>query len=253
MKTLAVVILTRNEEDNIEAVIENAKQCGGEVLIVDSGSDDRTIELAEKSGAKVTRRAWDGDFSAQRNFALGETAADWVIYLDADERFTADTVADIKKILNEEDFSAQYRVKRKTVSFGAIFNHGALHPDYVQRMFPRDMVKWVNPVHEHPECPLPTKTLAGYLEHYAYKDLNEWIDKLKFYTDIWAKAAYDRGKRANTAAPFLHAFLGTLRMFFVKAGFLDGWAGIYMCINHFFYTMMKYLKLREIEREKARG
>jgi len=251
MKTLAVIILTRDEEENITEVVKNAKQCTDEVLVVDSGSKDKTCPLAREAGARVVTRLWDGDFSAQRNFALKQTKADWVLYLDADERLMPECIQHIGRILQMGTADAQYRIKRKTVSFGAIFQYGALYPDYVIRMFPREQVVWVNPVHEHSECPLPTKTMDGYLRHYAYRDLNEWIEKLKLYTSIWAENAYRDGKRVSAAVPLAHALVGTFRVLILKAGFLDGWPGIYMCINHFFYTLMKYLKLRELQRKES--
>ena len=170
MKSLAILILTKNEENNIVEVISNAKQCTDDVIIIDSGSTDKTIPLAKKYLAKVCYREWDGDFSAQRNFALAQTNADWVLYLDADERLMPDTVEEIKRILQSDDMSYQYECKRKSVAFGATFNHGVLKPDFVTRMFPRESVKWVHKVHEHPECNLPKKTLPGYMEHYTYAD-----------------------------------------------------------------------------------
>ena len=105
MKSLAILILTKNEEDNIVEVISNAKQCTDDVIIIDSGSTDKTIPLAKKYLAKVCYREWDGDFSAQRNFALAQTNADWVLYLDADERLMPDTVEEIKRILQSDDMS----------------------------------------------------------------------------------------------------------------------------------------------------
>ena len=86
MSKVTVVVLTKNEEKNIAAVVQNAKKVAAEVLIVDSGSTDKTVQLAEENGARVVYRAWDNDFSAQRNFALQHVKTEWVLYLDADER-----------------------------------------------------------------------------------------------------------------------------------------------------------------------
>ena len=250
MKTLAVVILAKNEEDNITEAIQNAKQCTEEVLIIDSGSTDATVRLAEQQGASVCFRAWDGDFSAQRNFALGQTDADWVLYLDADERLMPEMVQAVCRILETGDLDRQYRMKRKSVSFGVTFDHGVLHPDHVLRMFPRTQVTWRNKVHEHPECLLPVEDLPGYLAHHAYRDWREWEEKLCLYTSIWAKDAYRRGKRTSLPAVFFHSVGGFCKMFFAKAGFLDGLLGSYLCCTHFFYTMLKYLKLYELQQRQ---
>lgn len=169
MSSLAILILTCNEEDNIVSVVENAKKCTNEVVVIDSGSTDRTVELAKEHGAKVAFRAWTNDFSAQRNFALEQTDADWVLYLDADERLNDEVVAEVKKIVSGEGMDHQYSFERKSVAFGTKFNHGVLKPDHVLRMFPGNQVKWVNKVHEHSECGLPVKALPGHIEHYTYK------------------------------------------------------------------------------------
>ena len=92
MSLLAILILTHNEEENIVPVVENAKKCTDEVIIIDSGSTDKTVALAKEHGAKVSFRAWTDDFSAQRNFALDQTNADWVLYLDADERLNDELI-----------------------------------------------------------------------------------------------------------------------------------------------------------------
>ena len=249
MSSLAILILTKNEEDNIVDVVRNAKTCTDEVVIIDSGSTDRTVSLAEQDGAKVVFRAWDGDFSAQRNFALSQTEADWVLYLDADERITPVLGAAIRDIVQNGTLDRQYSVKRKSVAFGVTFNHGVLNPDHVLRMFPRKTVAWVNKVHEHPECSLPKEALPGYFEHYAYVDWHEWEEKLCLYTTIWAQDAYARGKRTSLSAIFGHSLGGFFKMFVLRKGFLDGLMGTYMCCNHFFYTMLKYLKLYELQKQ----
>ena len=247
--TLAIVILTHNEEINIVDVIENARQCTDEILIIDSGSTDKTVELAKNCGAKVFYRAWTNDFAAQRNFALDKTTADFILYIDADERLTSKTVAHIKKILAQDNLNFQYKIQRKTTAFGQTFNYGVLYPDYVLRMFPREKVQWRGKVHEHPNCPCEIETLQGYLEHYTYRSWSQWLDKFQLYSTIWAEDAFNSGKRTSKAGAFFHASAGFFKMFFLKAGFLDGWYGFYTCANHFFYTMMKYLKLLELQKK----
>jgi glycosyltransferase involved in cell wall biosynthesis len=247
MDSLALLILTCNEEENIISVIENAKKCTDEVIIIDSGSTDRTVELAESHGAKVVFRAWTNDFSAQRNFALEQTKADWVLYLDADERMNEELIADIKRVISCGDRKHHFSLLRKTVAFGKKFSHGALKPDHATRMFPRDQVKWVNAVHEHPECSLPLKVLHGHVEHYTYKNWQHWGNKMCQYSTLWSKDAYRRGKRTTLGGVFAHSLGAFLKMFLLEAGFLDGWLGVYTCFNYVFYVRCKYLKLYEIQ------
>ncbi len=250
MNSLAVLIMTCNEEDNITDAVENAKKCTDEVIVIDSGSTDRTVELAEKAGARVAFRAWTNDFSAQRNFALEQTKADWVLYLDADERLNDELIEKVKEIVSKGDLNQQFSFVRKSVAFGTKFNHGVLRPDHVIRMFPRECVVWKNKVHEHPECKLPMKMLSGHIEHYTYKNWHHWEGKLCQYTTIWAEDAYRQGKRTSLSNVFSHSVGGFFKMFILRAGFLDGWMGTYMCFNHFFYTMLKYLKLYELQKQE---
>jgi glycosyltransferase involved in cell wall biosynthesis len=248
LSTLAILILTKNEQDNIIGVIENAKQCADEVVIVDSGSTDNTVIMAQELDARVVYRAWEDDFSAQRNFAQTQTTADWILYLDADERLNPELIAGIRKAVETDDRTKQYEMQRKSVAFGKKFSYGVLYPDHVARMFPRDSVTWVNKVHEHPECKLTVTALPGHIEHYTYKDWQHWEGKLCLYTTVWAENAFRQGRQISMGGIFGHAFGGFFKMFILRRGFLDGWMGTYMCFNHFFYEMLKYLKLHEMNR-----
>ena len=128
MSLLAILILTHNEEENIVPVVENAKKCTDEVIIIDSGSTDKTVALAKEHGAKVSFRAWTDDFSAQRNFALDQTNADWVLYLDADERLNDELIHEIKRIVSSGKMDEQYAITRKSVAFGVTFSYGVRTP-----------------------------------------------------------------------------------------------------------------------------
>ena len=247
MGSLSVLILTKNEEENIVGAVENARRVTDDVVVIDAGSTDRTTELAKEGGARVAFRAWTDDFAAQRNFALGETTADWVLYLDADERMNDELIREVKRIVSDEMINHQYVMIRKNVAFGTKFSHGALGPDQVTRMFPRNEVKWINKVHERPDCNLPKKTLQGHIEHHTYKSFQHWEEKCMKYTTIWAEDAYNRGKRTSLSGIFSHGIGGFFKVFVLQAGFLDGWMGFYTCFHHLFYTQMKYLKLYELQ------
>ena len=169
MSKLAVLILTRNEENKIKTCIEEALLCADEVIIIDSGSTDKTVDVAKTAGAKVCYREWNNDFAAQRNFALENTEAEWVLYLDADERMSEEMITDINKIVKSESVHLQYKMLRCTTAFGKKFKYGVLSPDYVLRMFPRSTVKWQGQVHERAVCDLPVKQLKGYLKQFEEK------------------------------------------------------------------------------------
>ena len=252
MGMLSVIILTKNEEKDIEAAIQNARQCADEVLVVDSGSTDRTVELAEKNGARVVFRAWDNDFAAQRNFALSQTEADWVLYLDADERMNDELIGAVKKVVSaslSDTEKKQYRLQRKSVAFGKKFSYGPLYPDRVTRLFPGKSVIWVGKVHEHPECSLPLEKLPGHIEHYTYRDWQEWEEKMSRYSTIWAEEAWHKGRRASLPEALLHGIGSLFSTLLLRRGFLDGWMGICLSCMYFSYTMLKYLKLYGLQKE----
>lgn len=252
MSSLTVVILTKNEEKNIIGIIENVKKIAEKILIVDSGSTDDTVMLAEKFGAHVVFRKWDNDFSAQRNFALNYIETDWVLYLDADERLDDKLIISIAKTLKSR-CNKQYSMMRKIHAFGFTYQHGIFKPDEVLRLFPTKSVNWVNKVHEKPVCDFSKEKLNGFIEHYTYNSWQQWWDKAGIYTSIWAEDVYATGKRTNIGGAFFHALYGFIRAYIIQLGFLDGWSGMYSSLQHFVYTMMKYLKLYELQNTKEKS
>lgn len=249
MNKLTVVILTKNEEKNIVDVVRNAKKVTDEVFIIDSGSTDKTVALAESSGAKVLYRAWDNDFAAQRNFALQHVTTEWVLYLDADERLNVQLVEAIKKAVDKDE-EKQFSIKRKSVAFGQEFNYGVLKPDFVPRLFKTKNVRWVNKVHEKPVCKDALEVLDGYIEHYTYTGWQQYFNKFNQYTTIWAQNAYENGKTVGYFTAYGHAIFSFIQMLILKKGILDGRLGVTLSVYHFMYTLTKYVKLIDLERGK---
>ncbi len=247
INNLKVVILTKNEEKHIVDVIENSKQVTDKILVVDSGSTDKTVELAEKYGAKVVYRKWDNDFAAQRNFALEHVTTKWVLYLDADERINEELVADIKKVL-ASDKEAMYRFIRRTNAFGYSFKYGVLAPDSVIRMFPTDKVKWQDKVHEKPVSDLPVITLDGFIKHYTYDTFEQYESKMNMYSSIGAENYKAKGKKTGVIKDLVfRPFFAFFKMYVLKKGFLEGWIGFVLCLNYANYTLNKYVKLKLLD------
>lgn len=194
---VTVVILTKNESSQMKSLLQNVKGLTSHILVVDSGSTDDTVALAEAGGATVVYRAWDNNFSAQRNFALTYVKTRWVLYLDADERLMPESIAAIKTVTAVDAPQAAYTLKRHAVLFGKELRHGAMRPDRVARLFPTNQVNWVNKVHERPETNVPVLPLAGYVEHYTYNNWEQYWRKFNQYTTIWAEDAYQRKKRLH--------------------------------------------------------
>lgn len=250
MESLTIVILTRNEEKNIVDVIANAKLLTDEVLIVDSGSTDKTVEFAEANGAKVVHRTWDNDFAAQRNFALHHIDTEWVLYLDADERINDELAVNLKKEMRAPK-EAMYRFIRRNSAFNRNFKYGVLGPDSVIRMFPKDLVKWEGKVHESPVGNLPVITLQGFLKHYTYKDFDQYISKMNVYSTIGAQNNKTKNKKVGVIKDFvLRPFFAFIKMYVLKKGFMEGWLGFVLCLNYANYTLNKYVKQKLINEEK---
>ena len=241
---LTVVILTKNEEKDIVDAIRNAQKLTDKVLIVDSGSTDKTVVLAEANNAKVFYRAWDNDFAAQRNFALQYVDTDWILYLDADERMNDELIANIAKTANS-DKKAMYRLERRNSAFGKDFKYGVLGPDSVVRLFPAIGVIWEGKVHERPVGKFNEKALGGYLKHYTYASFDEYLEKMNKYASIGAEDRKMRGKKCSVLKDlvFRPAF-AFFKMYVLKAGFLEGWLGFVLCLNYANYTLNKYVKLK---------
>lgn len=249
MPSLTVVILTYNEEHNIKRCIERAKLCTDKIVLIDSGSSDTTVSIAESLGAKVYTRMLEGDFAAQRNYALGKIDTEYIFYLDADEFVTESLAKAVKIALGNSNKDCAYSICRKNVAFGELVHNGVLAADCVPRIFPAKLVSWQGKVHERPVYELDTVVLDGYVLHETYKSWSQYWRKFDAYTEIWAQEAYERGKRTSKIGCFTHALGAFFKMFIAKKGFMDGFIGWVLCCNHFTYTLSKYTKLLELQRK----
>ena len=247
---ITIVILTKNEESNIVDVIKNAHKVSDKILIIDSGSTDKTVELAETNGAKVVYRAWDNDFAAQRNFALQHVETEWVLYLDADERINDELAASIKRAMQSPE-KAMYRFIRRNNAFGRDFKYGVLAPDSVVRMFPKNLVVWQGKVHERPVGNLPVKTLSGFLKHYTYKDFSQYLNKMNSYAAIGAQNNKAKNKKVNVIKDIVfRPFFAFIKMYILKKGFMEGWLGFVLSVNYANYTLNKYNFLKMMNEEE---
>lgn len=247
---ITVVIITKNEEKNIVDVIKNAHKVSNDVIIVDSGSTDKTVELAEANGARVIYRAWDNDYATQRNFALPYVNTEWVLYLDADERINDELAQEIKKEMANPR-KVMYRFIRRCSSFGRDFKYGVLGYDSALRMFPKDDAKWEGLVHEKPVSDLPIVTLKGYLKHYSYVSFEHYLSKMNSYSSIGAQNNKLKNKKVGIFKDIVfRPFFAFLKMYILKKGFLEGWLGFVLCLNYSNYTLQKYVKLKLLNDNK---
>lgn len=252
MLRLAVLILTRNEEAHIEACIKSAS-FADEIVVIDSGSIDKTQAIAESMGAKfITHPMGEDGFAGQRNFALTQTTAEWVFYLDADERIQEEAAREIRRIVSDDN-PAVYQVERKNIVFGKMMHHGGHRPDFVYRLYPRTAIHWQGKVHEGIETDLPRKTLHNVLLHYTYTTWKQYFAKFNQYTSLAAQSMFERNKRVGKAGALGHAVFTFIRDYLLRGGFLDGFMGLTMSVMASVYTFVKYLKLINLYRLQDGG
>ena len=246
---LSACIITLNEADRIEACLDSLAFCA-EIIVVDSGSTDRTRELAAARGARVEVRAFDG-YRSQKDFAVGLAKNDWVLCLDADERVSAKLRG---AILRERDAgfrdNAGYRFPRATEYFGAYLRHGNAYPDRVMRLFDRRRGGWRGDreIHEHASVDGPVGSLRGDLEHHAYRSLGDHLMRMDRYARMMALHMHARGRRAHLFNLFANPFWRFARGYVLRAGFLDGWRGLIYALVKSNYVRQKFIKLWLVNR-----
>ena len=249
---LSVVIVTLNEEENIKRAIESVKDIASEVLVIDSGSKDKTIEIAKKLGAKVIFHKWE-NYPSQVQFGIDNASNPYVFVIDADEEVSKELKESIKQIFKNGDIKkyACFYVSRKTFYIGKFLNF-AWQPEYRIRIFHKDKVKYEGFLHEKVICTGKTKKLKGFLYHYTYKDIEDQYKKLIKYSKISAIGMHEKGKKFKLYNLILNPLWGFFKEYFIKLGFLDGIRGLSVAVSHFFYVFLKYLFLWEIEEEEKR-
>lgn len=248
MAKIAVIILTFNEEKNIADAIRSAA-FADEVLLIDSGSTDETLAIARALGARVVQHPMKG-FADQRNFALRETAADWVFYLDADERLTPAAGEAIHRLAEAPERVA-YEICRHNIVFGQPMHYGAHRPDWSLRLFPRDAVTWEGVVHERAVVSVPIRRMPGEILHYTYDTWSTYLTKFNRYTTLAAEKLFAGGRRASVTTLLLHPPFTFFKMYVLKLGFLDGFLGFAMSVMAALSVFMKYLKLAELSRQRG--
>jgi glycosyltransferase involved in cell wall biosynthesis len=235
---ITATIITRNEEQRIAAAIASLSCCD-EVLVVDSGSTDKTREIAERCGARVLTRDWDG-YSNQKNFAASEARHDWILSVDADERLSIELANEIVRWKRSPDGAAG-SMPRRAFYFGAWIRHSGWYPDRKIRLYDRRLARWTGDfVHEALMVDGSVHVFRGDLLHFPYRDWTDHLGRIDQYTELAAQAARKSGRKGNILRLILGPPLSFLRTFVVRAGFLDGWRGVLIAV-----AGARYIFLRE--------
>ncbi|HNX68420.1 MAG TPA: glycosyltransferase family 2 protein [Candidatus Omnitrophota bacterium] len=266
--SLTAIVLTKNEERNIGDCLA-ALSFSDELLVVDSGSTDKTREIARSCGASVIEHPMK-DFADQRNFAMEQAKGDWVLFVDADERVTPELADEIKNALRERssvsdnlrgvipearNLTAEseqscpadpaailcvYAIPRRTYFFGRPLFFCDARGDAPIRLLPRWYVSWTQPVHEKIRTDLPCRSLKNLLFHYSTRDLDHYREKVAAYIPLELEAMRKKGRRPSLAKVLFVPPAKFVQLYFWKLGVLDGVAGFQYAILSAYYTFVKH-------------
>ena len=236
------IVITLNEENNISDCLKSMRLCCDELVVVDSGSTDRTVVIASQMGARVLKNDWDG-FGPQKNFALNNATHDWILSMDADERMTIPLASAIKDVVKSGKYDV-YSFERRTRAYGKWIKYSGWGNDYVSRLFKRKVTSFSDDkVHEKLNTyGLKVKLLRGHILHFRNDCLESALSRMDQYSSLWAEQNVNR--KAGGVFIGVFKFLWTFfRMYFLKLGVLDGKAGMIICFTSSFGSFAKYVKL----------
>ncbi len=239
---LSVVLLTRNEERNIRDCLKSC-DFAQEIVVVDDSSVDNTVMIASEMGAKVFHRPMNGDWGAQQTYGINQATQPWIFLLDADERVSSELAKNIKVILDKNDPDYAYSVQRQNHFLSGKASHGVVRPDWVLRLLPKKGASVVGKVHPRILTPAKTKKMTGHLIHYPYSSWDSYFIKFDKYTRLSAEKYLSEGRNCYFFRDIvLRPLWAFIKVYFINRGFLDGKLGFIFSVNHYFYTMTKYVR-----------
>ena len=250
---ITALVPTFNEEENLRDCLASLRWAD-EIFVVDSFSQDRTLEIAREFSARVIQHEYVNS-AAQKNWAIPQASHPWVLLVEADERVTPELREEIREILEKAPRADGYWIRRANHFLGRRMNHCGWETDKVIRLFRRDRGRYQErEVHAEIDLPGPLPVLGNPLLHYSFRSFRQYWRKMQLYTDWGARQARKEGRRAGWFSIALRPPLRFFKMYFLRLGFLDGIHGLVLCMLAAFSVFLKYAKLWELgERETPDG
>ena len=242
--TLGVIIITKNEEKNIARCLESVKWVD-EIIVVDSGSTDKTIEIARSYNAKVIQRHWPGD-GPQKHFGITQLTTKWGLVLDADEELTPELTDSIQSAIHNPQ-STFYKMHRRSFFLGKIIKHGDWGKDWIVRLFDCSQHQWTQDI-VHAKLNVSKKqalSLNGKLIHHSQDNISLSLQKMNDYSDGTSTILFQKGKQSSLLSANFHKHWTFLRGFIIRLGFLDGSRGYLIAKLSAYGSYFKYVKLWE--------
>ena len=247
MSAISVILITKNEEANIRACLDSVRWAD-QIVVVDAGSTDKTLQIARTMTKSVFVRRWDG-FGPAKNFALKKCRGEWVFWIDADERVTEALASEIRKVVSSKELQqAAFSVPRKAFFLGKWIRHSGWYPARVVRVFRKGRGTFTDQkVHERLMVEGEIGELHSDLLHNTDPTLQHYFEKFNRYTSLGAEELLVEKQRFSMAQLLVRPFWTFFRMYVLKAGFLDGLPGFILCILSSGYVFTKYAKLWELD------
>lgn len=247
--SLSVIVITRNEETNLQRCLESVR-FADQIVVVDSGSTDGTVDIARLFNAELYQIEWAG-FGEAKQFALSRAKSEWVLSIDADEEVSVELAGEIKRIITQADSAAGYQMPRLTNFLGKWIYHCGWYPDRVVRLFRRTAGRFTpDIVHERVVVDGRVGRCKGHLLHYSYPSLEIYFEKFNRYTTEGAELEASRGKIAGPFDLTIRPGVAFIKHYISKAGFLDGIEGLMISALSAVAVFVKYAKLRDRNRQK---
>jgi len=249
MPTLSVIVITRNEEANLGGCLASLEGIAREIVVVDTASHDRTLEIARNYGAIIAEPAdWPG-FGPQKNRALDLATSEWVLSLDADERLTPALRSEIVTAINHSAQVNCFAIPRLSWYCGRFIRHSGWSPDYVDRLFRRGSARFSDDlVHERLIPNGQVARLKNPMLHYSFMNYSQVLQKIDRYSTASAEQAFAAGKTSSPLKAVLHGAWSFLRTYILRAGFLDGPQGLALAISNGQGTYYRYIKLWQLNK-----
>jgi glycosyltransferase involved in cell wall biosynthesis len=245
MEKISVIIITKNEEENITQCLQSV-EWADEIIVVDSESEDKTVELAKKFTGKVYIKKWEG-YVPQKRYALGLAGNEWILNIDADERISFELKKEI--ISTELENADGYLIRRKNFLFGKEITTCGWDKDYQMRLFKRSKTEIPEKlVHEGFEVKGKTGKLGNVIIHNTYSSLHRYLKKVNVYTTLKAEEVYKTKERVTALTILSHTFSAFFRYFISLKGFKDGVHGLIISFVNSVSTMLTYVKIWEKQR-----
>lgn len=251
MNTVSAVIITLNEEHNIERCLQSLQHVADEIIVVDSFSTDGTEDICKRYGVRFILQKWQG-YGKQKNTGNESASCSYILSVDADEALSDELKNSIIKIKNSTDTCDVYSFNRLTNYCGRKWiRHCGWYPDIKPRLWRKSKAAWNDAdIHEtlitRPDA--TTGMLKGDLLHYTYRTISDHMQVTDKYTTLLALKYFEKGKRTNTLKIIVKSIFCFIRDYFFKLGFLDGYYGFVICSATAFAIFLKYVKLKELQK-----